>query len=88
MLAKLDIPSSSKEIPDDTLFWPEEGDETINAFVITKRRNIDHVPSFGPSSFGFTEKLHPFLILKTNDYLFFKSAGAMRLYLRISSRLR
>lgn len=88
VLAELNISASIKEVPYDAFFWPKEGDEAVYAFVVTECWDVDNMPFFRPSSFRFTEEFNPFLILESDKDLFFKRAGAMRLYRWISSRLR
>lgn len=79
VLAKLYVSSSSKQVPNDTFVWPEDGDKAIYSCVVAERWNVDDASFFCPTGFCFAEKFNPFFILKCEEDSFFKSAGAMRL---------
>ena len=79
VFSEFDVSSSVEEVPDDVLVWPEESDEAVYSFVVAECGDVDGLSLFRPASFDFAEEFNPFLVLKGNENLFFKRAGAMRL---------
>jgi len=71
VFAKLDISSSRKEVPDDALMGPKEGDEAVEAFVVAQGGDVEDVSFFRPTPIDFTEKFDPFLVLKPEEDIFF-----------------
>lgn len=79
MFPKLTISSSRKSVPHNVFARPEQRDKTIQPFVVSERWNVNDLSSFCPTPFDFWEEFNPFFILESDENLFFKSAGAIRL---------
>jgi len=79
VLAKLDVSSSRKGVPDNALMRPEEGNKTVYSLGVSKRSDIPRFSSGDPARFDFWKEFSPLLVLKSDEDLFLKRAGAMRL---------
>lgn len=79
MSPELNVSPSVETIPHDFLFWPKKCDEAVDSFRITRRCDFYYLSFWYPSSLGFSEKFGPFLVLESEEYLFFKSILAARL---------
>jgi len=85
MFPEFDVSSAGKTIKDYVFLWPEQSNETINAFGVAKRWYMNSFSFLYPTPLNFGEKVYPFLILKNYSYFFFKRAEETRLYRFISA---
>lgn len=88
MLSELYVSATLKRIPYDAFARPKKCNKTIHSLRVAKCCYVTRLPFSSPAALGFWKKLCPLLVLEAKEDLFFKSAGATRLYLRISARLR
>jgi len=86
VFAEFDVSSTFVAVPNDILLWPEQSDEEVTSLGISQRWYQELLVFAQVASFETREKFYPLFILKTDRYPFFKSAGAIFLYLRISAR--
>lgn len=79
VLSELNVPSAVKAIPQYFSLRPEERYEAVDSFRVTRCCNFNYLLSWKPSSLSFPKEFCPFLILKPEEDVFFKSILAARL---------